>query len=88
MNTIGPALPASVLDAQRADAPGTPRALEQRLLAMIDTQRGQGPDGEEEAPDPGEAMDAFVRRWFTDDFLRAMMLGDEEKLGVQPEEWT
>ncbi|WP_294995578.1 hypothetical protein [uncultured Stenotrophomonas sp.] len=67
----------------------TPRDLLQRLKELAPRQDMELPveDGEEEL-DPREAMEKFVRKWFADDFMRAMLFGDEEKLGTKPEEWT
>ncbi|HIE5097446.1 hypothetical protein WG628_21000 [Stenotrophomonas maltophilia] len=68
---------------------GTPRDLLQRLKELAPDQDMELPVEEgEEALDPREAMEKFVRKWFADDFMRAMLFGDEEKLGTKPEEWT
>lgn len=73
-------------------AADAPQDLLQRMQLAGATASSALADDENVLPVEPEDPEAIVRKlaakWFADEFMRAMLFGDEEKTGVKPEEWS
>ena len=80
-----------------ATVEGQQQTLMQRMQASLDDPSTK-PPGPETLPslpdfdkkpifDAAEATREMARRWWCNDFMQAMIFGDEEKLGPKPDEY-